>query len=216
MAALIDALALRKPLVAGYSDGGQIALEIGMRHPALPGALVVGGAFFRFNPSYSAWLGGVFAEAAAGGLDTAIVRAQPPRLGGVATADLRPRRMAGGSRPRQADVDDALRLRPRRAGQDHRADDGPRRRPRRGPPGRGGDGALPPAPRGRSWPSSPTPTTAPSSTPRSTSSSRSCWTSCGGRRPDRRRAEGASRRPRPRLRAGTPRSPSSPASPGSW
>ena len=71
MAALIDALALRKPLVAGYSDGGQIALEIGMRHPALPRALVVGGAFFRFNPSYSAWLGGVFAEAAAGDIDTA-------------------------------------------------------------------------------------------------------------------------------------------------
>lgn len=63
MAAFIGALGLSKPLIAGYSDGGQIALEIGMRHPGLAGALVVGGAFFRFNAAYRAWLQSVFGEA---------------------------------------------------------------------------------------------------------------------------------------------------------
>jgi pimeloyl-ACP methyl ester carboxylesterase len=63
IAAFITALDLRAPLVAGYSDGGQIALELGMRHPSLAGALVLGGTFFRFNAAYDAWLTGVFGEA---------------------------------------------------------------------------------------------------------------------------------------------------------
>lgn len=56
MAAFVRALDLYKPLIAGYSDGGQIALEIGMRYPDLPQALVVGGAWFKFTPTYRAWL----------------------------------------------------------------------------------------------------------------------------------------------------------------
>ena len=63
MAAFIAALGLIKPLIAGYSDGGQITLEIGMRHPGLAGALVVGGAFFRFNSAYRAWLRSVYGDA---------------------------------------------------------------------------------------------------------------------------------------------------------
>jgi pimeloyl-ACP methyl ester carboxylesterase len=43
---------LRKPLVLGYSDGGQIALELGMRYPGLAGALVLGGTQFRFSEAY--------------------------------------------------------------------------------------------------------------------------------------------------------------------
>src|SRR5918998_6755728 len=43
VAALIKALGLQRPLVLGYSDGGQIALELGMRHPGMAGALVLGG-----------------------------------------------------------------------------------------------------------------------------------------------------------------------------
>jgi pimeloyl-ACP methyl ester carboxylesterase len=35
VAALIEALGLQRPLVLGYSDGGQIALELGMRYPEL-------------------------------------------------------------------------------------------------------------------------------------------------------------------------------------
>jgi len=47
VAAFIQALDLTNPLVFGYSDGGQIALELGMRYPNLAGALVVGAASCR-------------------------------------------------------------------------------------------------------------------------------------------------------------------------
>src|SRR5918992_54799 len=52
VAALIDALGLHRPLVLGYSDGGQIALELGMRYPGLARALVLGGTQFRFSEAY--------------------------------------------------------------------------------------------------------------------------------------------------------------------
>jgi len=52
VAASIDALGLRRPLVLGYSDGGQVALELGMRYPGLAGALVLGGTQFRFSEAY--------------------------------------------------------------------------------------------------------------------------------------------------------------------
>lgn len=44
VAALITALNLREPIVAGWSDGGQVALELAVRHPHVPKALIVGGA----------------------------------------------------------------------------------------------------------------------------------------------------------------------------
>lgn len=46
------ALELPRPLVCGYSDGGQIALELAMHHPGLARALVVGAAWFRFSENY--------------------------------------------------------------------------------------------------------------------------------------------------------------------
>jgi pimeloyl-ACP methyl ester carboxylesterase len=52
VAALIEALGLQRPLVLGYSDGGQIALELGMRYPELARALVLGGTQFRFSEAY--------------------------------------------------------------------------------------------------------------------------------------------------------------------
>jgi pimeloyl-ACP methyl ester carboxylesterase len=52
MAAFVQACKLSKPLVFGYSDGGQIALEIGMRYPALTGALVIGAAWYKFSHMY--------------------------------------------------------------------------------------------------------------------------------------------------------------------
>lgn len=52
LAALIHALNLTKPLICGYSDGGQIALELGMNYPGLSGALVVGAAWYKFSPTY--------------------------------------------------------------------------------------------------------------------------------------------------------------------
>jgi pimeloyl-ACP methyl ester carboxylesterase len=52
VAALIGALGLQRPLVLGYSDGGQVALELGMRHPGLARALVLGGTQFKFSEAY--------------------------------------------------------------------------------------------------------------------------------------------------------------------
>ena len=52
VAALVGALGLKGPLVLGYSDGGQIALELGMRYPGLAKALVLGGTQFRFSEAY--------------------------------------------------------------------------------------------------------------------------------------------------------------------
>jgi pimeloyl-ACP methyl ester carboxylesterase len=52
VAGLIEALNLTKPLVCGYSDGGQVALELGMQHPGLCRALVIGAAWYKFSNSY--------------------------------------------------------------------------------------------------------------------------------------------------------------------
>ncbi len=52
VAAFVQALGLTKPLVCGYSDGGQIALEIGMRYPNLTKALVIGAAWYEFSETY--------------------------------------------------------------------------------------------------------------------------------------------------------------------
>jgi pimeloyl-ACP methyl ester carboxylesterase len=52
LAGLIQGLKLEKPFIFGYSDGGQAALDFGMRYPDLPGALVIGGAWYRFSKEY--------------------------------------------------------------------------------------------------------------------------------------------------------------------
>lgn len=52
IAAFINALDLKKPLVVGYSDGGQIALDLGIRYPDLAKALVIGAATYKFKESY--------------------------------------------------------------------------------------------------------------------------------------------------------------------
>ncbi len=52
MAVFIQALNLDQPLVFGYSDGGQIALELGMHYPGLAGVLVIGAAWYKFSPTY--------------------------------------------------------------------------------------------------------------------------------------------------------------------
>jgi pimeloyl-ACP methyl ester carboxylesterase len=48
VAALIAALELDRPVVGGYSDGGQVALELGARHPDAAGALIIGAAYPDF------------------------------------------------------------------------------------------------------------------------------------------------------------------------
>lgn len=52
VATLVGELGLQRPLVLGYSDGGQIALELGMRYPGLAKALILGGTQFRFSEAY--------------------------------------------------------------------------------------------------------------------------------------------------------------------
>jgi len=52
VAAVVSVLGLQRPLVLGYSDGGQIALELGIRYPGLARALVLGGTQFRFSQAY--------------------------------------------------------------------------------------------------------------------------------------------------------------------
>jgi pimeloyl-ACP methyl ester carboxylesterase len=48
VAALITALGLEKPVVGGYSDGGQVTLELAARHPEAASALIVGAAYPEF------------------------------------------------------------------------------------------------------------------------------------------------------------------------
>jgi pimeloyl-ACP methyl ester carboxylesterase len=43
VAGFIDALGLQRPMILGYSDGAQIALELGLRHPDRVKALGRGG-----------------------------------------------------------------------------------------------------------------------------------------------------------------------------
>ena len=52
VAAFIKALDIPSPLVCGYSDGGQIALELAMRFPGLTRALVIGAAWYKFSEAY--------------------------------------------------------------------------------------------------------------------------------------------------------------------
>ena len=54
LAAFVQSLDLQQPLMYGYSDGGQIALELAMRYPQLARGVVVGAAWFKFSDSYRA------------------------------------------------------------------------------------------------------------------------------------------------------------------
>lgn len=55
VAALIAALGLECPVVGGYSDGGQVALELGARHPDAAGALIVGAAYPDLAAGREVW-----------------------------------------------------------------------------------------------------------------------------------------------------------------
>jgi len=49
---LIRALDLGNPLICGYSDGGQVCLEIGMNYPGAAKSLVVGAAFNHLSNDF--------------------------------------------------------------------------------------------------------------------------------------------------------------------
>jgi pimeloyl-ACP methyl ester carboxylesterase len=48
LAALIATLGLERPVVGGWSDGGQVVLELAARHPGAVGPIIVGGAYPDF------------------------------------------------------------------------------------------------------------------------------------------------------------------------
>ncbi|MHA2139949.1 MAG: alpha/beta fold hydrolase [Candidatus Thorarchaeota archaeon] len=52
IAGLINDLDLENPFVCGWSDGGQIALEIGIRHPDIARAIVAGGVLAELSEYY--------------------------------------------------------------------------------------------------------------------------------------------------------------------
>ena len=52
IAAFISAKNLNCPFVCGWSDGGQIAIELGMRYPGLASAYVISGAWKEFSNGY--------------------------------------------------------------------------------------------------------------------------------------------------------------------
>ncbi|MBC8160985.1 MAG: alpha/beta hydrolase [Roseiflexaceae bacterium] len=57
VAGLISALGLIRPTIIGYSDGAQIALELGLRHPDQMTALILGGVVTQPTTQYLAALG---------------------------------------------------------------------------------------------------------------------------------------------------------------
>ncbi len=46
---LIAALGIDRPIVGGWSNGGEVALQVGLRHPGLARALIVGGIAFDYG-----------------------------------------------------------------------------------------------------------------------------------------------------------------------
>ncbi len=82
VAALIQALGLTKPHVFGYSDGGQIALELGMRYPNLTGSLVVGAAWYKFSETYLTFLKAAGMEST-GVVNTAYIQREMPDWAGM-------------------------------------------------------------------------------------------------------------------------------------
>lgn len=52
VAAFCTALEIRHPIIVGYSDGAQIAIELGLRHPGLARAHVLGGVVIETSPPY--------------------------------------------------------------------------------------------------------------------------------------------------------------------
>ncbi|MDQ5823774.1 MAG: alpha/beta hydrolase [Chloroflexota bacterium] len=70
VAALVRALDIEKPLICGYSDGGQVALEIGMRHPDLPQALIIAGAYVELTEASRTWVRSILGDEQSPDVDT--------------------------------------------------------------------------------------------------------------------------------------------------
>jgi pimeloyl-ACP methyl ester carboxylesterase len=75
VAALIGALGLGRPIVVGWSDGGEQALRLALRYPKLVRALVVCGTDYGVTPASQAWVRDFFGIDAQGNVDFARVDA---------------------------------------------------------------------------------------------------------------------------------------------
>lgn len=80
VAALIRALDLQHPLICGYSDGGQITLEIGMRYPDLPQALVIGGAYTELTEASRVWVKSILGDEHSPEIDTDLFERNDPEF----------------------------------------------------------------------------------------------------------------------------------------
>lgn len=93
-AALIEVLGLERPVVGGWSDGGQVALEVGLRHPGLARALIAGGVMHNFqSPEFQGFVNYLFCIDEHGVVDCDAMEASRPVVMGwmksahVQTAD---------------------------------------------------------------------------------------------------------------------------------
>jgi pimeloyl-ACP methyl ester carboxylesterase len=79
VAAFIQALELVKPLILGYSDGGQTVLEIGMGYPGLTSALVAGGVYYQLSEDIVEYVKSLGFEGP-GVLNLETIREQDPEM----------------------------------------------------------------------------------------------------------------------------------------
>ncbi len=76
-AELVRVLGLQRPLIAGYSDGGQIAVDLALRYPGLTRAYVIGASIYRAPAGF---VEGLRADGMAGPgiVDTAMIEQLAP------------------------------------------------------------------------------------------------------------------------------------------
>ena len=71
--AFARALDLDNPLIVGYSDGGQVALEIGMRYPMLPQSIVIGGVVSKYSDALRGFIRGAVGDERSAEADTELL-----------------------------------------------------------------------------------------------------------------------------------------------
>lgn len=80
IARFIEALGLQRPLVGGYSNGGQTALHMAMMYPGLVQGYMVGGVFNSITDEWQQMRQGVFGFEGSGIVDTERVIQQHPEV----------------------------------------------------------------------------------------------------------------------------------------
>ncbi len=80
IARFIEALGLQRPLVAGYSNGGQTALHMAMMYPGLVQGYMVGGVFNSITDEWHQMRQGVFGFEGSGIVDTERMIQQHPEV----------------------------------------------------------------------------------------------------------------------------------------